>query len=38
MMNRTVASGAEIQYRFMDETGNMRVWSAQQRGYIYAGF
>ena len=38
MIKRSVESGAEIQYRFLDETGNTRIWSARQRGYIYAGF
>ena len=38
MINRAMETGAEVQYRFLDSAGNVRIWSAQQRGYIYAGF
>jgi hypothetical protein len=38
MINRSMESGAEIQYRFLDSAGNVRIWSAQQGGYIYGGF
>jgi hypothetical protein len=38
MISRSMETGAEIQYRFLDHAGNVWIWSAQQGGYIYAGY
>jgi hypothetical protein len=38
MTQRAASTGAEIQYRYLDNAGRVRVWSAQQGGYIFAEF
>jgi hypothetical protein len=38
MIDNSITTGAEIQYRFLDSAGNVQIWSARQGGYIYAGF
>lgn len=38
MINRSLETAAEIQYRFLDSRGNTFIWSARQGGLVYAGF
>jgi hypothetical protein len=37
MINRAMETGAEIEYHFLDNANQLRIWSAQQQGYIYVG-
>jgi autotransporter-associated beta strand protein len=38
MMEKALTSGAEIQYRYLNRANQLRVWSAQQGGYIFGEF
>jgi hypothetical protein len=38
MREKSLATGAEIQYRYLTANGKVRVWSAQQNGYIFAEY